>query len=73
VVGEVDLDSGRLIRDRVRVVDDKSEEDDPVLMLSNFFAREDRQTKEIALHMSRVFAFPDGWLGDAFLYRIAID
>jgi hypothetical protein len=73
VVGEVDLDSGRLIRDRVRVVDDKSEEDDPVLMLSNFFAREDRQTKEIALHMSRVFAFPDGWVGDAFLYRIAID
>jgi len=73
VVGEVDLDSGRLIRDRVRVVDDKSEADDPILMLSNFFAREDRQTKEIALHMSRVFAFPDGWVGDAFLYRITVD
>ncbi len=73
VIGEVDRTTGKLIRDRVRIVDDKAAGEDPILMLSNFFAREDRQTKEIALHMSRLFAFKDGWVGDAFLYRIPVD
>jgi len=77
VIGEVDRRSGRLRRASVRVVDDKSPADDPVLTLSNFYAREDRQTREIALHMTRLFAYDKsvratGWEGDAFLYRIPV-
>jgi len=71
-IGEVDQESGLLIRDRVRIVDDKRPEDDPILTLSNFFAREDRKTHEIALHMTRMFAFQAGWEGDAMLYRIPV-
>ncbi len=70
VIGEVDRGSGLLIRESIRVVDDKGPDDDPVMTLSNFYAREDRATREIALHMTRLFAFNDGWKGDALLYRI---
>jgi hypothetical protein len=70
VCGEVDRQSGLLIRDSVILVDGKQPEDDPILTLSNFFAREDRQSGGIALHMTRLFAFNTGWQGDAMLYRI---
>jgi len=69
-VGEVDQSTGLLIRDSLIVVDDLEPGDDPILMLSNFYAREDRETHQIALHMTRLFAFKDGWVGDAYLYRI---
>lgn len=72
VIGEVDRRSGRLIRRTVRVVDDLQPGENPVLTLSNFFAREDRQTGGIALHITRLFALNDGWQGDAFLYRIPV-
>jgi hypothetical protein len=72
VIGEVDRDSGLLIRDSVRVVDDKGPGDDPILTLSNFYARHDRVTGGIALHMTRLFAFKEGWEGDAMLYRIPV-
>jgi hypothetical protein len=72
VIGEVDRRSGLLAADSVRVVDDREPGDDAILTLSNFFAREDRRTKEVALHMSRLFAFKDGWVGDGMLYRIAV-
>lgn len=70
VIGEVDQRSGLLKRESVRVVDDKGPDDDPLVTLSNFFAREDRQTGGIALHMTRLVAAPTGWRGDALLYRI---
>ena len=70
VMGEVDRQSGLLRKRSIRVVDDKQPEDDPLLTLSNFFAREDRETGGIALHMTRLVAAPDGWRGDAMLYRI---
>ncbi len=71
-VGEVDRTSARLIRSSVRVVDDLQPGENPLLTLSNFYAREDRQTREICLHMTRLFALPDGWEGDGMLYRIAV-
>ncbi len=70
LIGEVDRESGLLIRGSVRTVDDKAPEDDPLLTLSNFYAREDRQTKGIAIHMTRLFALPTGWEGDAMLYKL---
>jgi hypothetical protein len=72
VMGEVDRKSGLLLRESVRVIDDKGPDDDPLLTLSNFFAREDRESGGIALHMTRLVAAPTGWRGDALLYCIAV-
>lgn len=71
-IGEVDRRTGLLVRDSLRLVDDRAPGESELLTLSNFFAREDRETHEIALHMTRLFAFPDGWVGDALLYRIRV-
>ena len=71
-VAEVDLQSGQLKRDTIMVVDDRQAEDDELLTLSNFFAREDRETRQILVHMTRLFAFKEGWIGDAQLYRISV-
>ena len=71
-IGEVDRTSGRLLRASVRLVDDLQPGEDPQLTLSNFYAREDRRTREICLHMTRLFALPNGWEGDAMLYRIPV-
>src|SRR5207302_2717528 len=71
MLGEVDA-SGLLIRDTVIPIDDRRVDDDEILMIYPIYAREDRRTGEIAVHMSRVFAFAQGWKGDALLYRIAV-
>jgi hypothetical protein len=72
VIGEVDRRSGLLMRSSVRKVDTLAPGEDPVLSLSNFYAREDRRTREIAIHMTRLFAKPEEWAGDAYLYRIRV-
>lgn len=72
IIGEVDQDTGLLIRSSIRVVDDKQAEDNPILSLSNFYARQDRKTGGIAIHMTRLFALESGWLGDAYLYQIPV-
>jgi len=72
VIGEVDRRTGMLRRESVRTIDTLQAGEDPVLSLSNFFAREDRQTREIAVHMTRLFARPEEWAGDAYLYRVAV-
>jgi hypothetical protein len=78
VLAEVDRKSGRLIRDSVVAVDDRQFDESPYLTLSNFFAREERSSGNLVLHMSRFFAKdfrrgggPD-WTSDALLYRIAV-
>jgi hypothetical protein len=70
VVGEVDRDSGLLMESSIRVIDTLQPGEDPLLTLSNFYAREDRQSKEIAVHVTRLFAFPGGWVGDGMLYKV---
>jgi hypothetical protein len=76
VVGEVDRRTGALRKASVQVVDDREPGESEGLALSNFFAREDRETSEIVLHMSRQGAKSVGGIhdftADAFLYRIAI-
>ena len=76
VVGEVDLRSGRLRRENVRVVDNRGPADGALLALSNFSAREDRVTKEIIVNLTRLFATstPEtrDWTADASLYRIPV-
>ena len=73
VIGEVDRDTGRLIRDSVTVVDTRGPDDSEAVILSNFLAREDRETGHVLLHMSRLFAQGKGdWTGDACLYRLEV-
>ncbi len=71
-IGEVDRATGLLQQESLRKADDRQPGEDEVLMLSNFYAREDRVTKEIVLHMSRLFPLASGWKGDAFDYRIRV-
>ncbi len=71
-VGEVDRRLGLLREESLRQVDDRQPGEDESLMLSNFYAREDRVTGDIILHMSRLFPLVSGWAGDAFDYRIPV-
>ena len=77
VIGELDLRTGLLRRETVRVVDERKEGDSPLLALSNFSAREDRETGEIVVNLSRLFerSPPEpqrDWTSDAYLYRIPV-
>lgn len=72
VIGEVDRHSGLLRKATVRVVDTLQPGENPLLTLSNFYAYEHRVTHEIILHMTRLFALPDGWEGDAMRYAISV-
>jgi hypothetical protein len=71
-LGEVDQNSGLLMRDSLVLVDDRQPGEDEILMLYSPYCREDRLTGQIAVHLSRVFAFKDGWAGDALLYRVDV-
>ena len=72
VLGMADEAGGLLIRDSLIPVDDRRLDEDEILMIYPPYAREDRRTGEVAVHMSRIFAYPDGWKGDALLYRIGV-
>lgn len=73
VIGQVDTDTGRLIRDSVVIIDDLRPGEHPRMMLSNFFARQDLRTGDVLLHMSRPFARGESdWTSDAYLYRIRV-
>ena len=79
VLCEVDRRSGLIIRKTVTTIDDRRNGEDERLTLSNFYAREDRETGHLLLHMSRLLAggyTPEGkpdWTADALLYRIAVE
>ena len=72
VVGEVDRRTGLLRKASVRIADTLKSGESDQLTLSNFYAREDRATKEVCVHMTRLFALQDGWEGDGSLYRIPV-
>lgn len=71
VCGRVDLKTGLLIRSSVTKIDDKGEDDNDTVTLSNFMAIEDRVSHDILLFMSRPFA-KTGFTSDAYLYRIEV-
>ncbi len=77
VIGEVDRRSGLLLKPSVRVVDTRGATDSGWLSLSNFSAREDRETGGIALNLSRLLQNSRGdeldWTSDAGLYRIPLE
>jgi hypothetical protein len=72
VMGEVDTRTGLLRRQTVRVIDTLQPGEDPILSLSNFYAREDRRTGGFAVHMTRLFAGAGPWRGDASVYHVRL-
>ena len=79
VIGEVDRRSGLLDQGSVRVVDDRGPKDSAMLQLSGMAAREDRETGEIVLNLTRWSAEPvdaadatHNWTANAYLYHIPV-
>jgi hypothetical protein len=72
VMVEVDRATGLVIKDSLRQIDTRGPGEHEILTLSNFFAHEDRETREIVLYMTRLFAHNDGWEGDGMRYRIPV-
>jgi hypothetical protein len=74
VIGEVDPRTGRLRRESVVTVADRRPGDAASLTLSNFFAREDRRSRDIVIHLTRLFATSGSdWTADARLHRVAVE
>jgi hypothetical protein len=79
VIAEVNPRTGALIRGSLTIIDDRQAGDDPALNLSNFYARHDRATGHLLLHLTRLFARPQpadkrqrDWTADALLYRLEL-
>ena len=84
LIGEVDPTSLLLKRETLCIIDDHHPEDSERLLLSNFFAHEDRETHEVVVYLTPLFRHqkekgPDGkkapldWTSDAYRYRIRVD
>ena len=74
VIGEVDPHTGLLRRDSVVTIDDRHSGEADSLTLSNFFAREDLRTRNIVIHLTRLFtANGKDWTADALLHRVAVE
>jgi hypothetical protein len=77
VIGEVDRRTGLLRQETVRVVDDRGPQETEFLQLSNFAAREDRETGEIVVNLCRFFEHTTGaernWTSDAYVYHIPVN
>lgn len=76
ILCEVDRKTGRAMRGTVTIIDDRQPGESERLTLSNFHAREDRETGDILLHMPRFFPHqsegsPD-FTSDLYQYRIRL-
>jgi hypothetical protein len=76
-IGEVDPESLLLIRETVRTVETRGEDEPAWFAASNFFVYEDRETREICVHCSPLgkgyaASAKFGWTADARLYRIKV-
>tara|TARA_Y100000758_G_C16023178_1_gene411874 strand:- start:854 stop:1084 length:231 start_codon:yes stop_codon:yes gene_type:complete len=74
VLGEVDRQSGHLIRSAVTIIDDRQPGESEQLTLSNFYTREERDSGDLLLHLPRFFASDDaaGFSADLMLLRIKL-
>lgn len=76
IIGEVDRKTGLLIKSSVTAIDTRGPEDGELLALSSPSAREDRETGEIVMTMTRWGALSKGaeynWTANSYLYRIPL-
>ena len=74
VIGELDEEKYSLKRNTITIIDTKKEYEKDSLQLSNFSVYEDRETKEIIVTLSRLFANdPKDWTAPCMMYRIKIE
>lgn len=77
IMGEVDRRTGLLDEASVRVVDDRATHETSALQLSSPSTREDRETGDIVLNLTRFSEFSTDaehdWTANAYLYRLAVD
>ena len=77
IMGEVDRRSGLLDKTSIRVIDDRAAHETSALQLSSPSTREDRETGEILLNLTRFSEFAKDaehdWTANAYLYRMAVD
>jgi hypothetical protein len=77
IIGEVNRTSGLLEKDSVIVIDDRAPSETTALQLSSPSTREDRETGEILLNLTRWSEFSKDdkhdWTAHAYLYRIRVD
>jgi hypothetical protein len=59
VIGEVNQDTGLLIEETVTIIDDRQPGENERMTLSNFHAREDRETGHIVVFLPRFFVNGD--------------
>jgi hypothetical protein len=71
-LAEVDQRAGRLLKKSLVKIDDRRPGEDEILMIYNIYAREDRQTRDIVVHASRMVLPKGNFSGDAMLYRISV-
>jgi hypothetical protein len=72
VIGEVDPKSLMLIKDSVITIATREPDERESIAMHRVWQREDRETREIVLYMTRYNTGPDGaLLGDAWEYRVA--
>jgi len=74
VIGEVDRQTGLLIRDTLTVIADREPGMHKSIQFSNFGIYEDRLTKELVVCLPHFYSNDDGthYTGDLFRYRIGI-
>ncbi len=73
VIGEVDPKSFMLIKDSVMVIDIKTPSQNSSVAFSNFYAREDRISKDILIYCTPLFENGQGdWTSDAYMYTVNI-
>lgn len=81
VIGTVDPESLLLVKESVLEIDTRRPGDHPQMTFSNFYVREDRETKEIVIYCSpigRAHRLEPGqhkarpWTADSVEYRVAI-
>ena len=80
VIAEVERSSGLVVRDSLATVDDRRPDDPEFTTLSNFSAREDRETGHVVLHLARSSrpteaeaAAGKRFQGDCLRVEIAVD
>jgi hypothetical protein len=71
-VAQVSDATGLPSRESLIKVDDRQPSDDETLMIYSIYAREDRRTREIAIHASRITTPGGVFNGDAMLYRVRV-
>jgi hypothetical protein len=73
-IGEIDPQTLGLRKHTLFTIERIKPGDPPTTQLSNFYAHEDRATREIVVNMPYFTTRADGtWIGDTYQYRVAVE